>query len=639
MKLFLRGLIFSSFVVLLLSQNAIALSEYKPDANVPRSSVPAVYKWDTSALFKSDGAWESAVSEAKGRINSLKAKRSGNNTPELLKKFLSDYMETRKLLDKISMYANLKVVEDEQVEKYQKMRQRSVLLVRDMRPTHLFEDFLRTDDAKARALINDPALSSYKDYLGEMRRRNAHLMGPETEGVLSLAGDNLFSEGASNDAPSDFEMAFKAAMRDIELPKIKDEDGKEIQLTLANYGKYRASKDRRVRKDTVEGFFAALKKYQNLFAAVLAGEVKRDVFLAQARKYKRAVDAYLDRDEIDPRVIDTLIEAIHQNLRPLHRYVEFRKKVLKLKDIHIYDLYTPIVPSVSRDVSYSEGVADVEAALKPLGEKYTAELKKGISPGSGWVDVYPNRGKESGAFSNSIWRIHPFVKLNFMNGIDDVSTLAHEFGHAMHSALNMEALPYATAGYPTIIAEVASTLSEMLLSKYLIDKYQGDDEMRLYLLCEQLERIRTTIYRQTLFAEFEKKLHAFAEAGVPLTAELFNKTYKDLIRLYYGPGLTIDENDDVEWAYIPHFYWKFYVYSYATGLSSGIALSEDVFKNGDKSRDKYLEMLMTSWTVPPLETLKKAGVDLAKPDAVGAAAGLMNETVDEMEKIIEKGQR
>jgi len=615
--------------------SAIASPEYVPDANAPRSSIPGIYKWNLKTLFKTDGAWKAAHGDIERRIGKLSEYDGKIDNAATLKKCLDDYFDAKLRLHRVSLYAKLKQAEDENVEKYQRMYQTGLVLEKkfNIETSFLREHILRLDDGTAKRMLKNEELALYADSIIELRRRRKRVLNEEAERVLGLAGDNLF---AATWPESDIEMIFRATLRDIKLPKIRDKEGKEIQLTLSNYAKYRASKDRSVRRETVEGFFKALKNYQNIFAAALAGEVKRDVMFSKARKYDQSVDAYLDVENIDPAVMDNLFRTIHRNLKPLHRYVKLRKKILKIPDVHIYDLYTPLVKSVKTDIPYDEGSKMVARALEPLGDEYLKTLSMAIKPGSGWIDVYPNKGKESGAFSASIWGVHPYNKLNYMGEIDDVSTLAHELGHAMHSYINAMAQPYYLSGYSTFTAEIASTFNETLLSKYLLKKYKDNDTMRLYLLGEMVESIRTTIYRQTLFAEFERKIHKYAESGTPLTAELFNRTYIDLIRKYYGSELTIGDNDEVEWAYIPHFYYKYYVYTYATGLSSGIALAEMVLRDEPKARDRYLAMLRQPAIAPPIEILKEAGADLTKPDAIKAACRLMDRTITEMERILAK---
>ncbi len=625
-------------VTMMLLATATVNAAYTPDANAPRSSIPKEFQWNTGDLFANEKVYESAFKSVDKALGALQSYKGKLTTSDALKRCMEDYMKLSLDFSKVALYSNLKNVEDENNEHFHVLRQKALGLATRFNEKAGFirDEVLTMKDADYARLVAGDFPSDYKAYLDDLRRRKESILTVEAERVLQLAGDNLWSEVDLNEMPSDVEMAFKAMQRDIELPKIKDEDGKEVQLTFSNYSKYRASKNREVRKETVTKFFETLKKYQNVFAATLGGEFKRDVFLAKARKYPTAVSAYLDRENIDPKVIDNLIASAHKNLKPLHRYIDLRKKLLKLDSVHIYDLYTPIVPSAEAELSYNEASDDIIKALKPLGENYVGVLSKAIKAGSGWVDIYPNKGKESGAFSTAVWGVHPFVKMNFMDSIDDASTLAHEFGHAMHSYLNSKKNPYPLAGYSTLSAEIASTSNEMLFSNYLLNKYKNDDKMRLYLLGERLESIRQTIYRQTLFAEFEKLMHEAVEKGEPLTAELFNKTYLGLVKKYYGPSFTPDTNDDIEWAYIPHFYWKFYVYAYAAGLSSGIAMTDNIVKGGDNAVARYIEFLESPSDVPPLEAIKKAGVDLTKPGIIDAAAKMFDETVTEMEKLAAK---
>jgi oligoendopeptidase F len=624
-----------SLAVALSCATAWAVGQYKPDSNATRASVPAAYKWNPSVLFKSDGAWNAACADVQGKLNIISSKKGKISAPVDLKSALDLYFDAKLIMSRISLYAMLKSTEDEDVERYQEMFKKSSQLSVDFNAKTSFikQRILKMGSDEAGKIASDASFAAYVPYINELRRRSQRVLDDGAERILGLAGDNLF---ASSWPTSDIELIFKAALRDLKFPKIKDEDGKDVQLNLSAYTKYRASKDRAVRKGAVEAFLQVLRDYQNILATALAGEMKRDVMFAKARSYDRAVDAYLDIDDISPAVMDNLISTVNRNLGPLHRYVELRKKMLGLKDCHLYDLYTPIVKSVDTDIPYDEGAKFVAEALSPLGSDYTDIIKKATQPGSGWIDVYPNKGKESGAYSDAAWGIHPFIKLNYQDEVDDVSTLAHELGHTMHSYLNMNVQPFVTFGYSTFTAEIASTFNEKMLSDYLLGKYKDDDDMRLYILGEMLESIRTTIYRQTLFAEFERKLHEFAEKDTPMSAELLNKTYIDLIKRYYGPGFTIDKNDDIEWAFIPHFYYKYYVYAYATGLSSGITLAQAVENEGDKARDRYLGMLKEPITANPIEMLKKAGADLTKPAVIESALRLMDQIITDMEKIISK---
>jgi oligoendopeptidase F len=461
------------------------------------------------------------------------------------------------------------------------------------------------------------------------------VLSPEGERVLSLAGDNLWAEIDLNEIPSSAENAFVGLISDLQFPLIRDEQGNEVRLTLSNYGGFRSSSDRRVRRDAVAALFKTLRAYENTFAATLAGQAQFDVFLAQARNYDTALEAYLDKDEIDTAVHANLIRTVRAHLEPLHRYVDLRREAMGIDEVHLYDLYIPLVSSVDQEITYAEAVEILLAALEPMGTEYGAILQRALDPSNGWIDLYPSKDKQSGAFSASTYGVHPYIKMNYLNRYDDLSTLAHELGHAAHSDLSMRTQPYASFRYVSFLAEIASTCNEVLLSRYMISRASSDAE-RAWLLSELLETIRTTIYRQTLFVEFELRFHRLAEAGEPITAEKLNEIYAGLIREYYGPAYAMDDNDALEWAYIPHFYWKFYVYNYATGLSSGIAITERVLGGEPSARDDFLQMLSSGNSKPPLELLRGAGVDLTKPDAIEAALDLFEHTRAELAKLLKK---
>jgi oligoendopeptidase F len=459
------------------------------------------------------------------------------------------------------------------------------------------------------------------------------VLDEQAERVLSLAGDNLWAEIDLNELPSDHERTYQAFLSQIALPTITDEEGREVQLTLSNYGKYRGSSDRRVRRDTVEGFFAALRAYDQTLAALLTGQARHSVFLARSRGYDTALEAYLHRDDVDPAIYRNLVTTIENNVEPLHRYMRLRKERMRVDELHIYDLYTPVVPAVERRIPYEEASATVTTALAPLGEEYGAVLRQGLDPESGWIDLYPHRDKESGAFSASIHGTHPFVFMNYFEELGDLMTLAHEYGHALHSHYAMQEQTPVTFNYVPMVAETASTMNEVLVIRHLIAQ-ASDDAEKLYLLGQLVEMIRTTIYRQTLFASFELAVHTAVEEGTPTTAEHLDGLYAGLVRRYYGDALTVGDNDGMEWAYIPHFYYKFYVYSYAMGLSAGIALGDRVLGGAAAERDAYLGMLAGGGSRPPLELLRSAGVDPSDPATIEAAARLLDDSLTQMEEIV-----
>jgi oligoendopeptidase F len=609
-----------------------------PDATMAREKIPEKYKWKLDPIFPDDAAFEASLTQVAADRDKLGAFRGKLSKPADLLACLDLYFNTRLQTNKLTLYGNLRLDSHQKETKIQAMNENALKAMNDLMGTASFirQEILAFDDAAmGKALKAEPELEKYKPYLDELRRRRAHVLGAEAEKVLTLAGDNLWAEIDLNELPSDHEKTFKGLLSDIPLPKIKDEKGTEVQLTLASFGKYRASSMRRVRKDAVDALFSTLAVYKHALAGTLSGQIRFNIFLARSRGYDTALEAYLHKDGIDPAVYRNLISTINANLAPLHRYMRLRKQVMGVDKLHLYDLYTPMVDSVKMEFSYEQAQEVLPKALAPLGQDYLAVLREGLDPANGWIDVYPHADKDSGAFSASVFGVHPYVKMNYFDRVNDLSTLAHEYGHALHSHLSMKHQPYVTASYSMFNAEIASTLNEKLLSDYLVENAKSDAEA-LYLLNELVETIRTTIYRQTLFAEFELAIHTAAEKGTPLTADFFQQTYEKLVRTYYGEYFTVGKDDGMEWAYIPHFYYKYYVFTYATGLSSGIALAERVRKGGPDAQAAYLGMLQGGSSKPPLDLLRDAGVDLTKPQAIESAAKLLDSTLAKMEELINK---
>jgi oligoendopeptidase F len=634
-----RPVLISTLIIglLALSVHAGDYPQYEPDANASRDQVPDVYKWDLTPLFASDAAWEQEIAALAKEIPGLASYQSKLSDPAALKTCLELYFDLHDRASHVQQYANLARSTNLTDERRQAQMQKGLALMEELMAAAGFirgEVLALDDEHMARAYEDENGPADYRDYIDNMRRRRARVLDPDAERVLQLAGDNLWAEIDLNEIPSPLEQSFRALMSDIQWPIIRDADGEEVQLTLANLGPFRASPDRAVRKETMTKFFATLRQHQHVFAALLAGQFELDVAYARARHYDTALEAYMDKDNLTTAVHDNLINTVNANLKPLHRYVELRKKVLGLDDLHIYDLYVPMVAAAEMDVTYEEAMEILPEALAPLGGEYVKLLVHGLDPRNGWIDVYPSNDKRSGAFSASVYGRDPYVFMNYQNTLDNMSTLAHEYGHAIHSYLAMHNQPYHNYRYVVFLAEIASTASEALLSDYLVASAPGKDE-KIGILAAELETIRTTIYRQTLFSEFERKVHGYVEDGTPITTSLLDETYANLVQRYYGPGFTVDENDGMEWAYIPHFYYKYYVYSYATGLCSGIAIAERVKAVGQPAVDGFLGMLSGGCSKPPLELLKGAGVDLSKPDAIESALRRFDRTVTELAALLE----
>lgn len=612
------------------------LPPWEPDANAARSDIPDVYKWKLDVLVPSHEVWESEAAEAAEHLAGLAAMRSDLDTPAGLAVYLKAYFKADALINRLTLFANLELdgntVDQAALARHQRALAMTNALMSEgpyIRQAILSMDASTLEAAYAAV----PALAEFTPFINQLRRRADHVLGPEGERVLALAGDNLWAQIDLNELPSDSENAFNALVSEMDLPEVIDEEGEPVPLTFSNYGLLRGSSVREVRRRAVAGMFETLKGYENTFAATLGGQAAFDVFLARARGYDSALEAYLDKDDLDPSVYRNLLQTVKANAPLLHRYISLRKKVMGVDQVHLYDLYVPLAESASAEMTFSQGVRHILEALEPMGSVYGARLAEGLDPASGWIDLYPSKYKESGAFSASTYGVHPFVKMNFQDTYGDVSTLAHEFGHALHSDFSMRSQGYQTWRYPPFLAEIASTCNEMLLSHHMVER-AGSRAEKAWLLSELLESIRTTIFRQTLFADFELQVHELVEQGRPVTAEAINGIYRSLIEDYYGPDYTIDENDAIEWAYIPHFYYKYYVFTYATGLTSGIALSERIRSGEPGAVDAYLGMLEGGCSRPPLDQLKDAGVDLTTPEPIEAAMAVFERTLDQLEELI-----
>ena len=614
------------------------LPPFQPDANIERSKIPDIYKWNLKDISPNIETWKAGIEQSKKELQELKILQLDLSTPHGLAKYLNAYFELDNKINSLTLYANMeRDVEASNPETISRHELALNLTEEIMREGAVLRQAVMglTPQELEDAIKKEKALEEYRPYFKSLLRRADRMLSPNEEKILSLAGDNMWAQIDLNELPSASEKAFRAIISDFDLPIIKDESGKDVRLTFSNYGRYRGSSDRATRERTVEAMFGALKSYENTFAVTLGEQARFSLFLSRARGYNTVLEAYLDKDELTPDVYMNLINTVRENVKPLHKYIDLRKKALGLDKVYLYDLYVPMVEQSGIELDYNTGAKYFLEAIKPMGKTYVDQVKFGMDPSNGWIDVYPSNDKNSGAFSTATYGVHPYVKMNYQNSYDDVSTLAHEYGHAIHSYFAMNAQPYLTWRYPPFLAEIASTCNEALLSRYMIDNAKSDKE-KAWLLSELLETIRSTIYRQTLFAEFELRLHQLAEAGEPISASKLNEIYIDLKKTYYGPNYAIGENDNIEWAYIPHFYYKYYVFTYATGLSAGIAFSDKITKEGAPAQEAYINMLKGGSSKPPLDLLKEAGVDMTKPGAIEAALKLFDNTVDELDKLLSK---
>ncbi len=589
---------------------------------MPREQMDPAFTWRLEDLFPTDQDWERAYAQCEERIASLGA-LEGRLTagPEALAQGLTELYAVAHDGEKLYVYARMRRDEDNARTLYQGMADRAMsLLVRlDSAKAFVEPELLTLTDETLREWMAQPALKDYRVYLRDLIRQRAHVLGRREEELLAMSGEMA-------QAPDTIYTMLADA--DLRFPLVRNERGEEVELTQGRFISLMESRDREVRRNVFEKFYDTWASVGNTTAALYAASVKKDAFYAQARHYESARQSALFDDNVDEAVYDALIDAVHAGLPLLHRYVALRKRVLGLDEIHMYDLYNPIVPETEVEISYERAKEYCLKGLAPLGEDYLAVLRQAFQ--GDWIDVYPNRGKSSGAYSWGVYGTHPYVLMNFQGTLDSAMTLAHEMGHAMHSYYSHGAQPYATSEYSIFVAEVASTVNEMLVSETLME--DADRGFQMVLLNNLLDQFRGTVFRQTMFAEFERAVHGLAREGKAITREVLDGLYRELNLRYYGPEMVVDERIDGEWARIPHFYRSFYVYQYATGFSAAVALSRQVRLGGGAER--YRAFLKEGGSDYPIEQLKRAGVDLTKPDAVQGCLKAFEEALERLEGLL-----
>lgn len=591
-----------------------------------RSEIAAEDKWRLEDIYPTDAAWEQDVQKAKKLSDELAAKKGTlSQSAQHLLDALTLQDELLKTLDQVYVYARMRRDEDNANSTYQGLTDRATALSTQVygSTSYIQPEILDIPTEELESWINqNSGLAHYRILLNEITRFKPHTLSSEEEELLA----NM-SELAS--APSKIYGMLNNA--DIKFPMIKDENGEEVELTKGRYTQFMESKDRRVRKEAFEALYSTYGKFRNTIAAALTSSVKADVFYARTRKYPSALYSALFADNVDVSVYDNLIATIREHLPLMHRYIALRKKALGVDELHMYDLYVPIVPEVDMKIPYDEAVQTIKEALHPLGDDYGKVLGEGFT--NGWIDVHENEGKTSGAYSWGAYTTHPFVLMNYQDNVNNMFTLAHEMGHALHSYYSNKNQPYTYADYKIFVAEVASTLNEALLMDHLL-KTTTDKQKRMYLINYYLEQFRGTVFRQTMFAEFEKIIHAKEEEGEPLTADRLNELYRELNVAYHGPEMVIDKEIDLEWERIPHFYRHFYVYKYATGFSAATSLSKQILEEGEPAVNRYLQFLKGGSSDYPLNLLKGAGVDMTSPEPIREALAVFKELLEEMEQLI-----
>jgi len=627
----MKKVILISFLFLFTTLNFSQDKKIPDYSQTPRKDIPVEYTWKIDDLYLTMDDWKKDKDlfvEMTGKVDDI-SKGWTESADKMLAVFeLADalYLKGERLFSYASNSANMDL--SDPVFQMMKGELQSIYVQIGTKFAFMREDILKMDDNVMQGYFkSQPKLENYRSNYVEIKRSKEHILPQDQEMLLTQTG--LFT-GTPSQASN--------YLRDVDMPpkEVTMSDGTKVVLNTANFMKYRAGKNAQDRTLVMNTFFGNYKQYENTFAALMNGNIKQHYFNAKVRNHKDCLNAKLFNDNIDENVYYSLIKYMHDNLNPLHRFMKIKKELLGLEKMRYEDIYASAVQSVDKLYTYEEAVNLVLEAAKPLGEEYTSALKNGFE--SRWVDIYPNKGKQSGAYSSGMYGVHPFVKMNYDGKYDAVSTLAHELGHAMHSYLSNKNQTYNNAHYPIFLAEIASTFNENLLMDYML-KNEKDDMFKLYLIDSYLDQLRGTMYRQTLFAEFELAMHKRVEEGKTLTPDWLNKKYLDLTREYYGHDkgvMEVGEYIQNEWSYIPHFYMNYYVFQYSTGIISSMALSKNVLDNIPGAKDKYLGMLKAGGNDYPMEILKKAGVDLTQEQVYKDAFKRFDDLVSEMEKIVAK---
>ena len=581
--------------------------------------------WCLEDMFESDDFWEEEFGRLQRMIFQYEDFEGtlGESADSLLE-YLKFNDETNLLMERLYVYANMRYHQDMANSMYQEFAARAQKLMVEISGASAFAEpeILEITTEKINIFFNEnPELETYKRYISEILRGKNHTLDKKTETILAK------SRQMANAAENIFSMYNGA---DIKFPSITTEEGEEIEITHGNFVPLLESTDREVRKAAFEGVYETYGKMRNTLAATFAANLDQANFYAQVRNFSSAREMYLYGSNIPESVYDNLIETVHKNMDKMHKYVSLRKKILDVSELHMYDLYTPIAKAPDTKYSFEAAKDIVLEGLAPMGEEYIKVLEEGFD--NRWIDVYENEGKRSGAYSWGAYGIHPYVLMNYHGTLDHVFTLAHEMGHAIHSYYSDTNQPYVNAGYKIFVAEVASTCNESLLIQHLL-KITEDEEEKAYLINHFLEQFKGTLYRQTMFAEFEKIAHSMVQNGEGVTADRLCEIYYNLNKKYFGDDIVIDKEIELEWARIPHFYNPFYVYQYATGLSAAIALSKRIIEEGKPAVEDYMKFLKGGSSQDPIELLKIAGVDMTSAKPIETALELFGNLLDELQKM------
>lgn len=599
----------------------------KSKALLKRNEIKEKDKWKIELIYKDIAAWNDDFESLKKQSQEINNYVGKLNDGEILFDFFEKSEEILRIAEKLYVYAHLRSDEDKTNSEYQALSSKIDIYFAQLKSLMAFfvpellkenEDFIEKSIAKCNKV------EKYRFYLKDIFKLKPHTLTKQEEELLAAASDCL-------NAPKNiFNMLSNA---DMKFPIIKDEDGEDVELTEGKYSLFIKSKNREVRKEAFKALFNTYKKYKNTFATSLTSSINAFNFNAKVRKYSSALESGLKPNDIPVEVYENTIDTINKNIHLLHRYIALKKKLLNLDEIHMYDLYVPVVETPKAHIEFQEAVKIINEALRPLGEEYLQVFNEGVS--SGWVDKYENLGKRNGAYSWGSYDTMPYILLNYNYEYNDVSTFAHEMGHSIHSYYSRKNQPYIYSSYSIFCAEVASTTNEILLINHLIEK-ETDFNKKFYLINSQLEQIRTTVFRQVMFAEFEKITHEALEKGNPLTSDDLGKIWHDLNVKYFGYEIIVDEEIDMEYARIPHFYSDFYVYQYATGYSAANSFAKMIMNNEPNAKEKYLDFLKSGGSDYPIEILKRAGVDMTSSKPIQDAMDTFENLLSLLEKNINK---
>lgn len=591
-----------------------------------RSEVKEEYTWDVSAMYASKAAWEADLKEVVTIVSDL-AKLEGSvmASAEKLLTALELGARAEQKIDLAFNYAERLFDQDQKNTEHQAMSQKMYGVVTDYqsRTAFVVPEILAADKATlAQYFSEKKELELYRGLVDEILRTKEHVLSAEMEKLVAMTGEMA-------QTPEQVYSIINNA--DLIYPEIEDENGEKVRLSHGNFVPFEESGDRRVRKDAFEAFYSIYKQFAGTIAGLYNGQVKQQIFYAKARNYASTLEAAVDANNVPVKVYRNLVETVNANMDKMHRYVKLRKKCLGVDELHMYDVYTPMIADAAKKVSYDEAKETVLKALAPLGEDYVATVKEGFE--NRWIDVYENEGKRSGAYSAGAFGTHPYVLLNYNDTLDNMFTLAHEMGHAMHSWYSNANQPYIYSQYKIFVAEVASTCNEILLMEYLLAN-TTDKKERAYLLNHYLDSFKGTVYRQTMFAEFEMKSNQMAEAGESLNAENLCKLYYGLNQKYFGEDMVSDPQIAYEWARIPHFYYNFYVYQYATSFSAAVAIAHGILEEGAPAVERYKKFLSGGCSMSPVDLLKQVGINMEEPKPIQDALDVFGKVLDEIETLI-----